>query len=243
MKKLPSDMNDASFKYTGTQTLENMDEAVNYNQVLLKRILSLRNSYPSGSVLDFGAGIGTFAKLFRTKGIESDCLEIDSSHCTALKQEGFRVFEDTASLSDKTYNLIYSLNVLEHIEDDRNTLKLIHDKLRPDGVFFLYVPAFQMLYSDFDAIVGHCRRYNKSDLHRLLTESGFYVERIEYVDTLGFLAALVFKLLKSKPAQVTREKIWFFDRIVFPFNKITDPLFGWLFGKNIAAVCVRKDSI
>ena len=46
----------------------------------------------------------------------------------------------TQSFGEGLYDLVYSVDVLEHIEDDVEALGNIHDSLKPDGWFILHVP-------------------------------------------------------------------------------------------------------
>ena len=41
----------------------------------------------------------------------------------------------------------------------------------------------------------HYRRYTKTTLRRLVEQEGFTIEQVRYADCLGFIAALVFRLL------------------------------------------------
>lgn len=231
-----------TFSYTGSKALENMNEAVNYNHAILGLIEKTSSYTAESKILDFGAGVGTFSKLMRARGLKIDCLEIDAEEAAYLTQDGFTVYEDLKNVADGAYDLIYSLNVLEHIEDHVGVLSELHKKLKPGGTLFLYVPAFPSLYTEFDAMLGHFRRYKKEDLTSVLKESGYTILDMRYYDTLGFFAAQAFKFLRFKPEHVTKTKIWIFDRIIFPFNVMVDPLFRRWFGKNIYAVCTRKSN-
>lgn len=230
---------DTTFSYSGGAALENMHEAVLYNEAIVQMLIGTGMTNES-QILDFGAGVGTFATMLRERGRRVDCLEIDATESGVLREKGFVVFENLAHVPYDTYDVIYSLNVLEHIADHEEVLVELYKKLKPGGKLFVYVPAFQLLYSDFDAMLGHVRRYHLTELRMLLEKVGYSIEDIRYYDTLGFVAAYVFKLLRMKPTHVTKGKLWFFDRIVFPFNRITDPIFRRWFGKNIYAVCRRK---
>ena len=61
---------------------------------------------------------------------------------------------------------------MEHIKNDQEVITNLYDNLRKDGLLFLYVPAFQFLYSDMDKSVGHVRRYEKKELIRKVKKSG-----------------------------------------------------------------------
>ena len=229
-----------NFEYVQTEILENLKDAKNYNRALIQLALAAHVLTPETKILDFGAGLGTFAEMFRDKGLTVDCFEIDEKESAILEEKGFRVYRDFDSIETDTYDFIYSYNVLEHIEDDISALRNLRRILKPEGTLFIFVPAFQSLYSNMDKAVGHHRRYHKKDLTDVIAEAGLSVEKMRYFDTIGFLASYVFKLLGSQHEDITRGKIIFFDRYAFPFNKIADPFFSRQFGKNAYAVCRKK---
>jgi cystathionine beta-lyase/cystathionine gamma-synthase len=74
-------------------------------------------------ILEFGAGIGTLAILYRNLNkIRPDCIEIDKVSQKILANRKFKVFSSLDLLAGK-YDGIYSSNVLEHISDDMEILK------------------------------------------------------------------------------------------------------------------------
>ena len=67
---------------------------------------------------------------------------------------------------NKSYDLIFTSNVLEHIEDDVTILHDLFLHTNDGGQLVVYVPAFQFLYSRLDEKAGHFRRYSKKDLEK-----------------------------------------------------------------------------
>jgi len=67
-------------------------------------------------------------------------------------------------------------DVLEHIAEDQETLRLVHNTLRLGGKLLLTVPAHQSLWSYFDEAACHCRRYSADGLRQKLEDAGFEVE-------------------------------------------------------------------
>lgn len=76
------------------------------------------------------------------------------------------------------------LDVLEHIDDDREALAAVRRLLRPGGVLLCTVPAYKALWSRHDVVLGHRRRYTAKALRRLLDGAGFRVTRLTYFNTL-----------------------------------------------------------
>lgn len=223
----------------GDENLDAMASAHHYNEHLVS--LLMRQFRTSDRLLDFGAGIGTFARLLRTRGFSIECLEIDSSYRARLEADGFRVHADLASVPERSMDGVYLLNVLEHIEHDRETLRAIHAKLRPGGRVFIYVPAFQVLYSSMDKAIGHWRRYSRSGLVATLRAAGFAVRGSRYHDSLGFLASLVYKVVGGPQGRITPAQVVFYDRAVFPLSRVLDGLLGPYIGKNVSSTGSREE--
>lgn len=187
-------------------------------------------------VLEFGAGTGFLSELMQEKyDVEVDCLEIDETLIEILKSKGFRTFSTLEMLTGK-YDLIFSSNVLEHIEDDCVVLADLAEYLKQSGQLVTYVPAFPILFSDLDRSVGHYRRYTKRELQRKLRQAGYKINQIQFVDSLGFPASLLLRLLgyKSKGNLGGLTSLRVYDRFFFPISKLLDQLgFRFLFGKNL----------
>lgn len=130
---------------------------LNYNLHITHKISKYLK--PKTKILDFGAGIGTLAKLFNSK-FNIDCLETDESNRKKiLKNKSYAKLSDT----QEKYDVVYSSNVLEHIEDDLFIIKKIRGRLKIKGLMILYLPAHSFLYSLMDLSLGHFRRYDKKN--------------------------------------------------------------------------------
>jgi SAM-dependent methyltransferase len=88
-------------------------------------------------------------------------------------------------------------DVLEHIEDDRASLRTLHTALAPGGGLLLTVPAFRFLWSRHDEEHGHFRRYTAPELRARLEEAGFVIERLSYYNFLLFPLVLAVRLVKK----------------------------------------------
>ena len=223
--------------YGGVDTLEVMLHARNYNDFLLREVKSAGRG--AREVLDFGAGLGNFAEGMREAGFHVRCVETDEKLSAALRSKGFEVYPDITAVPEGSVDYVYSLNVLEHIGDDGAALAAVFSRLRDGGRLFLYVPAFQVLYSAMDRKVGHFRRYRRAGLVRLLLEAGFTVRRAAYVDSLGFFLALLYSAAGDREGNISESSIRFFDSIVFPASRVLDRVFGPFLGKNLLVVAEK----
>jgi predicted SAM-dependent methyltransferase len=211
-----------------------MDEAQNYNAFLEKLVLKYISQ--KSLILDIGAGIGTFAKKLVRRGYPVHCIEPDAEQVDQIRKAGLTADISVEDVGDHSVDFIYSLNVLEHIENDVDALKLWRTKLKQGGYILIYVPAFNMLYSSFDKSVGHYRRYRKKMLVNKMESAGFYVEKVRYADSLGFFASLVYKWINKGDGKITKSSLIFYDRFVFPFSRLLDFLCCNLLGKNVFVI-------
>lgn len=250
MESYENRQTDNSNVYHATSELLSVEaDLISYNKYLVDRFITEFEKISSpiqreGRVLDFGAGIGTLSIIWkeRRRSPTPTCFEIDPKQIEILIERGFEVISEI-SQAPESYDFIFTSNVLEHIEFDRQALSNLHNLIQHGGALVVYVPAFQSLYSDLDSIAGHYRRYSKKELVSKLRDSGFSVERIEYVDSVGFFAALVLKILGWKKFGNLGDSrsLKFYDQHIFPISRVLDQIgFKYFLGKNIYAVA-RKN--
>lgn len=73
------------------------------------------------------------------------------------------------------------LDVLEHQEDDREFLAELSDKMAPGSLLLLTVPAMPSLWSQWDVLLGHYRRYTKGSLATALEGLPLEPEEVSYL--------------------------------------------------------------
>ena len=227
-------------QYSGVDLLEALESAHNYNDYLTRLI---SQSAESKDLIDFGAGLGTFSKRLRTAGYHVKCIEPDPVQRQRLEDQGFDALDKITSVPDDSAPFVFSLNVFEHIEHDTVAIREVYQKLKPGGTLLIYVPAFECLWTSLDEKVFHYRRYTKTTLRRLVEQEGFAVEQVRYADSLGFMAALVFRLLNRNASTLTAAAISFYDRWLFAPSRVLDKLFGRWFGKNVYVLCRKRLSL
>ena len=170
--------------YTGIKILEDMSFADNYNKFIKKLRDKLISSMENKTIVDYGAGSGEFC-LNRSNNVFY-AVEPDKYLEHELKDKGINVI-DFKKLKSRSVDFLYSINVLEHIENDELTLYQIHKVLSNKGKVLIYVPAFQFLWTGLDDEVGHFRRYTRKSLEKKLERCGFRIISLKYADSIGFL--------------------------------------------------------
>jgi len=224
----------------GGENLEVMAEARNYNQFLCDLVRRFSND--ADNVVDFGAGIGTFSGCLGLPMQDVHCVETEPASREAIVRKGFNAYSDISELPQGSISYVFSLNVLEHVEDDAGALDDLFGVLESGGRLFVYVPAFSVLFTSMDSHVGHHRRYRLRGLVDLVEAAGFVVEKSAYTDALGFLATLALKLIdKQEPAPLNPKLVRFYDRALFPLSRLMSVPLGRILGKNVFVVARKPD--
>jgi SAM-dependent methyltransferase len=226
----------SDFTYSGSELLLAGERALkNYNTWIVSQFVRQHTTLRAGSVLDFGAGTGSLCVIFRQMtGVTPATLEIDRQQRETLRTRGFDPFATIDDIAGR-FDLIYTSNVLEHIEDDIDALKRLRGKLTPDGRIAIFVPAFNAIWTTLDDKVGHHRRYTKATLRARLEAAGYAVDEMRYCDSVGFLLAALFKVIGNRSGEPSEFSLTVFDRVLWPVSRVVDAV-NPFFGKNVLAV-------
>lgn len=219
--------------------LEAMRMAVNYKASIAKRIVGSLNGCTS--ILDLGAGRGDFASLVYTStGTKPLCVEVDEGSIPYLVSSNFDVHRasDTITAVDG----IYSINVLEHIENPAKFLSDFTGKLSDGGTAFIYVPALPSLFSKWDIRVGHYHRFTKESIEAVVKASGLHVVSSGYTDPFGAVITFTMKTLKMGDKPLSPFSVYIYDRLVYPLSEIMESVFGRIFGKNVWVIAKKPSS-
>ncbi len=229
-------------EYNAKDNLEIMKFAKNYNAFLVNLILKYIKKNSFNKILDFGCSDGYFIEILK-KNIKSEIagIDCDESQINICKSKNIVAFTSLDETKEK-FDFIYSLNTLEHIFDDIKTLKQINLHLYDNGKLFLYLPAFNWLFSSMDKKTGHYRRYDKHDIKKKLENSGFSIEKIKYCDFLGVIITLIYILkdkIRDNKGDINKFQIKVYD-IIFLFSRFLDIFFSDFLGKNLIVVASKK---
>ena len=235
--------------YAG-KDLEAMSFAVNYH----RWILSIFEPYLGKRIVEVGAGTGSFSELLLERRLESLSLVEPS---TAMHQQLSRRMEELRPpVTLKTYNDVFEnvagqirstsqpdsiiyVNVLEHIADDVNELKVINDTLDAGGRLFIFVPALSWLHGSMDRQLGHFRRYTRTEIEKKCVAAGFRVIVSRYFDVMGVLPWWVkYKLLQSD--QMEPGAVRFYDQRVVPVARMLESSVTPPIGKNVLLITEKS---
>ncbi|MDQ3037174.1 MAG: methyltransferase domain-containing protein [Myxococcota bacterium] len=88
--------------------------------------------------------------------------------------------------ADASFDAILALDVLEHLERDRDAARELRRVLAPGGVAIVTVPAFAALWSAHDEALDHHRRYRLAEIEAVLRDAGFAIEHASYYNFFLF---------------------------------------------------------
>jgi hypothetical protein len=142
-----------------------------------------------------------------------------------------RFLEDLGASEE--YDTVLYVDVLEHIEHDREQLDRSARLLASGGHIVVLAPAHSWLFSRFDEAIGHLRRYDKRML-RGISPPGCTLVSLGYLDSVGLLLSLANVVVLRRPMP-TIANIKFWDRVVIPVSRYTDRLLRFTLGKSIVA--------
>ena len=242
-------MNQASAGEALRLELSTIESLVNYHTWIYREI----QPFLGDQLTEIGGGLGTFSDLLIRHHILGrpnrtiEILEPDEdlfaqlrSKCQAqhnglIKTNRLRLANSVFASRMHTFDTAIMINVLEHIEDDRDLISNIYSSIQPGGTVAVFSPALPFLYSPLDRRVGHFRRYRKNDLAALIEGAGFSLEKVQYMDTLGVIPWYIINVLAGS-CSFNPLLAKTYDRAGIPITRWVEHYFGAPIGKNVLAV-------
>lgn len=178
-------------------------------------------------VLDIGCGSGLMLNALenvgQTFGMDMSNDAINFSKEIFQGTVGKGVLPDQIPYEENFFDLITALDVIEHIDRDIDSLKAIRSRLVAEGKAVITVPAYMFLWSAFDGLNEHKRRYTLTELNTKLVQAGFTVEKISYFNTLLFPVVFMVRMLNNV---LKRDGASDVDMPNGPLNFVLQKIFG-----------------
>lgn len=132
--------------------------------------------------LDVGAGTGGVLEALgdRCRAWGAEFHADGARYCAERGLDVVQARLPVLPFADDTFDLLVSLDVFEHIEDDLAAIREARRVLKPGGVMVTTVPALRWLWSEHDEALHHFRRYDLAEFSARLTAAGFRIQRISY---------------------------------------------------------------
>jgi SAM-dependent methyltransferase len=153
---------------------------------------------PQTRILDAGCGSGRnmldLARYGEVTGIELS----DTSVALARERHTGEVLQGSIldmPFTTDSFDLAVCLDVVEHLQDDRQALSELRRVVAPGGSLLVTVPAYERLWSTHDEINHHHRRYNRRTLLQAAEDAGWRCSLTTHFNSLLLPIAALLRAL------------------------------------------------
>jgi 2-polyprenyl-3-methyl-5-hydroxy-6-metoxy-1,4-benzoquinol methylase len=183
-------------------------------------LLDLLKDIPKDSlILDIGCSSGIFLKELEIQGFKMEQLygiDVSEKAIANCKNNGihnaFVMDAHNISLTEK-FDVIVASDCLEHLENDTKAIRNWYSLLKTGGAMYVFVPAFQSLWSSHDDVNMHFRRYSSSVLRSKLISEKLTIIKASYWNFSLFIPLYLFRKIdaifsrnKKKEGQIIDNK-------------------------------------
>ncbi|MCX2837482.1 methyltransferase domain-containing protein [Salinimicrobium sp. MT39] len=205
---------------TGKDTLQIISEANGFNNWMFQTILP----FTKGKILEIGSGLGNISNFFLQTEREIMLTDLRKEYCELLEVQFNSKINllgiDQVDLVHPEFDYVYkeylgkfdtvfSLNVIEHIENDHLAIGNCKKLLNKNGHLIILVPSYQKLYNKFDKELGHYRRYTLENLSELFLENNFEILHKQYFNVMGIVGWYFSgSILKNKSIPSSQMKLY-----------------------------------
>ncbi len=230
----------------GLETLETIAKAHNFNRWMAEMV---RQYMIPGRILEVGSGIGNISREFLEAGADLTVSDIRENYCGYLEEhlatyESLRdvvqldlvhpQFEQVYADYLGSFDNLFALNVIEHIEDDTQALVNCKKLLKSGGRMVILVPAYQALYNGFDEELFHFRRYTRSSMSRVFEAAQVPVLKRFHFNFMGIFGWFVSgNLLKKRT--IPSGQMGLYNKLV-PIFRLIDKIVLQQVGLSVVVV-------
>lgn len=181
----------------------------------------------SNKVLDIGCGSGLMLNVLEEVGetfgmdMSDEAISFSKEIFSGKVEKG--MLPDQIPYEDNFFNIITALDVIEHVDHDVDALVAMRSRLVSGGKAVITVPAYMFLWSAFDDMNEHKRRYTLRELDSKLVQAGFTIEKISYYNTLLFPIVFFIRMMNNI---LNRDGDSDLDLPIRPVNFVLKMIFG-----------------
>jgi SAM-dependent methyltransferase len=135
--------------------------------------------WSGAAFLEIGPGSGRMTQFFLSKFNRGACCDISDESRRILREklstysDRLDIVESLSGFRDGSFEYLFSLDVIEHIENDGESFREWSRCLRSGGRALISVPAHRKAFGTSDEMMGHFRRYEKEEVQQLFDQAGY----------------------------------------------------------------------
>jgi SAM-dependent methyltransferase len=195
---------------------------------------------PPSRVLDAGTGWGVTFRALERRGYRVTGLDVSRPALELLEREdpGRALVEADLTRppaeTGEMYDAVLALDVIEHLDDDRAAVAALGRLAAPGGVVLVSVPALPDLYTEFDALQDHRRRYLPETLRGAFAGADLTLERVFW---WGSWLVPLLKRQRARASNVGTPSRRYNDYLrlpAWPGTLVLRALFAWEQGRALA---------
>jgi len=218
--------------------------------IVLDTIVLYSSKTEDSEILDIGCGSGVMLSVLDNIGcahgmdMSDDAINFSKEIFGGEVKKGY--LPDNVPYQENKFDLITVLDVIEHIDLDVESIEAMRALLVKGGKAVITVPAYMFLWSSFDEMNEHKRRYTRTELKAKLEQAGFTIEKISYYNTLLFPVIFIVRMLNNllkrdgaSDVDMPSRPVNFILKKIFGIEKYLLRYLNLPFGVSILAV-VRK---
>jgi 2-polyprenyl-3-methyl-5-hydroxy-6-metoxy-1,4-benzoquinol methylase len=141
---------------------------------------------PEMIVCEFGCGIGVFLPTLVKEVDRVYAVDLFPQYAREIARKfklSISFLEDLSELPDDSMDIIFAVEVMEHLDDPIIYTQLFARKLKPNGRLIMSGPTESGLYKFGRTLVGYNKYHdyhenNVFQLNKIISENGFTLERI-----------------------------------------------------------------
>lgn len=171
-------------------------------RVIINHLFNKLKLMTNAEILEVGCGTGgnllMLSQYGRVYAVESNDIakNFAKNRDTDAEVESGSL-PDNIPFDGKQFDLIVLFDVLEHVKEDADSLRILFSRLKLNGYLFITVPALPVLWSEHDENYHHHRRYLKIGLRQLVENAGYQVIITSYFNFFLFPMIFATRYLQS----------------------------------------------
>ena len=181
---------------------------VSKKKIILNFVKNNLPNKPKPFILDAGCGPGLMLNDLTHFGevsamdFSQDAIDFCKTKNSCDLRRGS--LPDNVPFEKNKFDLIVCLDVIEHIDDDFNSVKTLNGLLVDGGKMIITVPALMSLWSHWDVVNEHKRRYNIKEFRAVLENNNFVIHKISYYNSLLFPVVFAIRWFNETFKRVNR---------------------------------------